>query len=49
MINLGIVGAGKGGTAIFKATHGLPEVRIAGIADINENAPGIRLAKEKGV
>ncbi|KYH30858.1 methyl-accepting chemotaxis protein [Neomoorella mulderi] len=49
MINLGIVGAGKGGTAIFKATYGLPEVCITGIADIDENAPGIKLAKEKGI
>lgn len=49
MINLGIVGGGKGGTAILKATHGLPDVRIAGIADINEDAPGIKLAKEKGI
>ncbi|TYP57413.1 methyl-accepting chemotaxis protein [Thermosediminibacter litoriperuensis] len=46
---MGIVGAGKGGTAILKATYGLPDVRIAGVADIDENAPGIKLAKEKGI
>ncbi|ADH60456.1 methyl-accepting chemotaxis sensory transducer [Thermoanaerobacter mathranii subsp. mathranii str. A3] len=49
MINVGIVGGGKGGTAILKVIHGLPEVSIVGIADIDENAPGIKLAKEKGI
>nr|WP_281054661.1 methyl-accepting chemotaxis protein [Thermosediminibacter oceani] len=44
-----MVGAGKGGTAILKAIYELPDVRIVGIADIDENAPGIKLAKEKGI
>ncbi len=49
MIHLGIVGAGKGGSAVLRATHGLPDVKVVGIADLNENAPGIKLARELGV
>ncbi|KKC30200.1 methyl-accepting chemotaxis protein [Caldanaerobacter subterraneus KAk] len=48
-MNIGIVGAGKGGTAILKAIYGLPEVFVAGVVDIDENAPGMKLAREKGI
>lgn len=49
MINVGIVGAGKGGLAVLKVMDGLPDVRVVGIADLNEDAPGMRLARELGV
>jgi predicted dehydrogenase len=42
------IGAGKGGTAVLKLLHNDPQVEIVGIADINPNAPGIKLAKEWG-
>lgn len=49
MITIGIIGAGKGGCAVLKSMHGLPDVRIAGISDLNEDAPGMILAGELGV
>lgn len=49
MINVGIVGAGKGGGAVLKAMEGLPDVRVVGIADLNEDAPGMKLARERGI
>ncbi|KUK36674.1 MAG: Methyl-accepting chemotaxis sensory transducer [Thermacetogenium phaeum] len=48
-MNIGIVGAGKGGKAILAATYGLPGVTVVGIADIDDNAQGIKLARELGV
>lgn len=49
MIKIGIVGGGHGGTAILKTLHKLEEVKIVGISDINDNAPGILLARELGI
>ncbi|HHW41935.1 MAG TPA: chemotaxis protein [Syntrophomonadaceae bacterium] len=49
MINVGIVGAGKGGCAVLKAMEGLPDVRVVGISDLNEDAPGMKLARELGI
>jgi len=49
MIRVGIVGAGKGGVSVLKVLRDLPGVRVVGIADINEEAPGIKLAKESGL
>lgn len=49
MITVGIVGAGRGGGAVLKAMEGLPDVRVAGVADLNEDAPGMRFARERGI
>ncbi|SHM18168.1 methyl-accepting chemotaxis protein [Caldanaerovirga acetigignens] len=49
MLSIGIVGAGKGGTAILKAAAGLPDIKIAGIADLDYNAPGMLLARQLGI
>lgn len=49
MIKVGIVGAGQGGASMLKALHGLAEVDLLGIADINNDAPGMQLAREFGV
>ncbi|GAB6086405.1 methyl-accepting chemotaxis protein [Alkaliphilus crotonatoxidans] len=46
---VGIVGGGKGGAAILKTLEKMPEITVAGIVDIKENAPGIQLAKLLGV
>lgn len=46
MMKVGIVGAGQGGTAVLKALKTLPEVSLVGIADVNPEAPGIKLAQE---
>ncbi|KKM10677.1 chemotaxis protein [Clostridiales bacterium PH28_bin88] len=48
-MRIAVVGGGKGGTAVLRALHGLPEVQVVGIADLDPQAPGIRLARELGV
>ncbi|MGE5422524.1 MAG: methyl-accepting chemotaxis protein [Ignavibacteriales bacterium] len=49
MASIAIVGAGKGGASILKAFSGIDAFKIIGICDVNENAPGIKLARETGV
>ncbi|KUO64098.1 MAG: chemotaxis protein [Gracilibacter sp. BRH_c7a] len=44
-----IIGGGQGGAAILRTLHNLSSVTIEGIVDINEQAPGIQLAKELGI
>lgn len=46
---IGIVGGGQGGTSIMRALYSLPEIRLAGLAEVNSEAPGIALAKTYGV
>lgn len=46
---IGIIGGGKGGTAILKALNRMTDVEVVGIADIDKSAPGIQLAKELGI
>lgn len=49
MANIIIVGAGQGGSSILQALHGIPGIKVQGICDVNTDAPGIKLAKKKGV
>lgn len=42
-----IVGAGNGGTALLKLLDKTAMFQIIAVADIDENAPGIKVAKEK--
>lgn len=49
MSNIGIVGAGQGGTSILKSLQGIPSIKVLGICDVNENAPGIVLARSLGI
>ena len=44
-----ILGAGKGGTALLELFTRSPDVEVAGMADINPDAPGLRLAKNLGI
>jgi signal transduction histidine kinase len=44
-----IVGAGKGGTALLELFTRSPDVEIVGMADINPEAPGLRLARNLGI
>ncbi|MCC5912329.1 MAG: Gfo/Idh/MocA family oxidoreductase [Clostridiaceae bacterium] len=46
---VGIIGGGNGGHAILGALKKMEEVKVAGIVDINNNAPGIQLAKQLGI
>ncbi|NQD67521.1 PAS domain-containing protein, partial [Bacillus haikouensis] len=49
MQNVLIIGGGKGGTAILKILHEVSLMKIIGISDLNEEAIGLRLAKEWGI
>ena len=49
MITVAIVGAGKGGTSILKVLQGVAEVRVIGIADRSQEAPGMILGRQLGV
>ena len=44
-----IVGAGKGGTALFKAFMNIESLKITGIADSNVNALGMMEARKYGI
>ncbi len=44
-----IVGAGKGGAALLELFTRSPDVEIAGVADVNPEAPGLRLARNLGI
>lgn len=49
MINIAIVGGGKGGSAMIRVLHPLTEVNIVGMADVRQDAPGILLAREMNI
>jgi transcriptional regulator with PAS, ATPase and Fis domain len=44
-----LIGAGKGGKALVELFHKDPTVKIVGVADKDEGAPGLALAQELGV
>ncbi len=45
-LNVLIVGAGKGGTALLSLFREDPDIKIAGVVDINKKAPGLKLAQK---
>ncbi|WLR49718.1 sigma 54-interacting transcriptional regulator [Bacillus tianshenii] len=49
MQNVLIVGAGKGGTAILKMFNQTNATNVVAIADINMEAPGMKLAKQLNI
>ncbi|WP_031516009.1 methyl-accepting chemotaxis protein [Desulfofalx alkaliphila] len=49
MINIAIVGGGRGGASMLRVYSNLSEVNILGISDININAAGMELAKEMNI
>ncbi|HHW73534.1 MAG TPA: hypothetical protein GX393_09955 [Firmicutes bacterium] len=49
MEQVAIIGAGPGGAALLKTLLDSPEVRILGIADLDQQSPGIRLARQHGI
>lgn len=49
MANVIIIGAGQGGSAVLRALLGIKAIKVLGICDVNPDAPGIRLAREKGI
>ena len=48
-MRVAIVGGGKGGTSILETLNKMNEVQVVGIVDIDENAPGIKLAREYNI
>lgn len=48
-INVAIIGAGQGGTGILKMLLALDSINVIGIADINKNSLGMKIAHEKGI
>jgi len=49
LIDILLVGAGRGGTAMLEAFRDLATVRVVGVADIDPEAPGLRVAREYGI
>ncbi|MGE5391104.1 MAG: methyl-accepting chemotaxis protein [Deltaproteobacteria bacterium] len=49
MTNIAIVGAGQGGSTILNSLAGIPSFKVVGICDVNETAPGMVLARQKGI
>ena len=44
-----ILGGGKGGTALLELFTRSPDVEVVGMADVNPEAPGLRLARNLGI
>lgn len=49
MTNIAIVGAGQGGSTILNSLAEIPSFKVVGICDVNEDAPGMVLARKKGI
>ncbi|NLM42206.1 MAG: hypothetical protein GX199_07865 [Firmicutes bacterium] len=49
MEHVAIIGAGPGGAALLKTLLNSPDVSIIGIADLDLQSPGMRLARQHGV
>lgn len=48
-INIGLIGAGRTGTPLLKEMLKYSYVNIVGVADLNESAEGMQVAKDNGV
>lgn len=48
-IRVAVVGAGRGVEAIIQLLGESPEVQIVAVADVDTEAPGLRLARERGI
>jgi transcriptional regulator with PAS, ATPase and Fis domain len=49
MTRIILIGAGRGGRALVELFHKYPNIEIVGVADKDEGAPGIVLAREFGL
>ncbi len=49
MINIAIIGGGKGGTTMLSAFSQIDEFRILGVCDVNPEAPALQLARQIGI
>ena len=48
-ISIAVVGGGKTGTPLLQNLIDLDFIKVVGVADISEEAPGILIAKERGI
>ncbi|WP_422446185.1 sigma 54-interacting transcriptional regulator [Thermoanaerobacterium sp. DL9XJH110] len=48
-LKVGIIGAGKGGMALMEAFKDFENIEIVGVADINPQAPGMKIARRRGI
>lgn len=48
-IRIGIIGAGETGTPLLKHLLDASFVEVIGVADLNPELPGIKLARERGI
>ena len=46
---IAVVGAGKGGTAILETLLKMPDIVIRSVCDVDPEAPGMRLARARGI
>ncbi|MDI3480876.1 MAG: hypothetical protein PWQ97_531 [Tepidanaerobacteraceae bacterium] len=48
-IKVGIIGAGKGGSALLETLRDFDNIHVVGVADIDMNAAGIKTAEKRGI
>ena len=48
-IRIVVIGAGETGTPLLQQLLGADFVQVVGVADLNDDMPGMRLARERGV
>lgn len=48
-VRVAIVGAGRGGSSVFRTLYTMEHIEIAGVADIDADAPAMILAREAGI
>ena len=48
-VDIGIIGGGKGGSALLHVLKDIPQVTIVGLCDIDPEAPAISIAREMGI
>ncbi|MCC6714454.1 MAG: oxidoreductase [Gammaproteobacteria bacterium] len=49
IFRIAMIGAGETGTPLLKQLIAAPFVEVAGVADLNLDLPGMRLARENGI
>lgn len=49
IVRVGIIGAGNGGSSVYKTLRTIDHVEIVNVCDISDNAPGILMARRDGI
>jgi predicted homoserine dehydrogenase-like protein len=48
-IRIGVIGAGETGTPLLRQLLDASFIEVVGVADLNQDMPGIKLARERGI